>query len=167
MEFILFINVKKCWHLNSIFKIGEFLHVNKKTVTYKLTFKFAWAVERIMSRPGFSEFQKSMCKFVPDFKRRCVRDDPFLCWQNIGAEKYRTSRRLRTFSLQFQTKDDICMAPQGIIYLSKLKNTQEMQYVCLSIKFNYFVLAASVGVSFVATQFHVSNSDGWMSNATL
>ena len=38
MEFILFINVKECWHLNSIFKIGEFLHVNKKTFTYKLTF---------------------------------------------------------------------------------------------------------------------------------
>ena len=28
MKFILFINVKKCWHLNSIFKIGEFLLVN-------------------------------------------------------------------------------------------------------------------------------------------
>ena len=64
-----------------------------------------------MSRPGFSEIQKSMCKFVPDFKRRCVRVDPFLCWQNIGAGKYRTSRRLRPFSAQFQTKDDICMAP--------------------------------------------------------
>ena len=38
MEFILFINVKKCWHLNSIFKTGEFLHVNKKTFTFKLTF---------------------------------------------------------------------------------------------------------------------------------
>ena len=78
-----------------------------------------------MSRPGFSEFQKSMCKFVPDY----VRDDPFLCWQNIGAGKYRTSRRLRPFSAQFQTKDDICMAPQGIIYMSKLKNTQEMKDV--------------------------------------
>ena len=76
-----------------------------------------------MSRPGFSEFQKSMCKFVPDFKWRCVRDDPFLCWQNIGAGKYRTSRRLRPFSAQFQMKDDICMAPQGITYMSKLKNT--------------------------------------------
>ena len=30
-------------------------------------------------------------------------------------------------------------------------------------KFNYFVLPASVGVSYVATQFHVSNSDGRMS----
>ena len=29
--------------------------------------------------------------------------------------------------------------------------------------FNYFVLPASVGVSYVATQFHVSNSDGRMS----
>ena len=38
MEFILSINVKKCWHFNSIFKIGEFLHVNKKTFTFKLTF---------------------------------------------------------------------------------------------------------------------------------
>ena len=28
-----------------------------------------------MSRPGFSEFQKSMDKFVPNFIRRCVRDD--------------------------------------------------------------------------------------------
>ena len=64
---------------------------------------------------------------------------------------------------QFQTKDDICMAPQGIIYMSKLKNTQEMKYVWLSIKINYFVLPASVGVSFVATQFHASNSDGRMS----
>ena len=84
--------------------------------------------ERIMPRPGFSEFQKSMCKFVPDFKRRCVRDDPFLCRQNICAGKYRTSRRLRPFSAQFQTKDDNCMAPQGIINMSKLKNTQEMKY---------------------------------------
>ena len=33
------------------------------------------------------------------------------------------------FSAQFQTKDDICMAPQGIIYMSKVKNTQEMKYV--------------------------------------
>ena len=31
------------------------------------------------------------------------------------------------------------------------------------IKFNYFVLPAAVGVSYVATQFHVSNSDGRMS----
>ena len=38
MEFILFINVNKCWHFNSIFKIREFLHVNKKTFTFKLTF---------------------------------------------------------------------------------------------------------------------------------
>ena len=37
--------------------------------------------------------------------------------------------RLRPFSAQFQTKDDICMAPQGIIYMSKLKNTQDMKYV--------------------------------------
>ena len=42
----------------------------------------------------------------------------------------------------------------------KSKNTQEMKYVWLTIKFNYFVLPASVGVSYVATQFHVSNSDG-------
>ena len=55
------------------------------------------------------------------------------------------------------------MAPQGIIYMSKLKNTQEMKYVGLTIKFNYFVLPASVGVSYVATQFHVSNSYGRMS----
>ena len=72
MEFILFIKVKKCWHLN----IEEFLHVNKKTFTFKLTVWFSWAVEHIMSRPGFSEFQKSMGKFVPNFIRRCVRDDP-------------------------------------------------------------------------------------------
>ena len=31
------------------------------------------------------------------------------------------------------------------------------------LRFNYFVLPASVGVSHVATQFHVSNSDGRMS----
>ena len=55
------------------------------------------------------------------------------------------------------------MAPQGTIYMSKLKNTQEMKYVWLMIKFNYFVLPASVGVSYVATQFHASNSDGQMS----
>ena len=70
-----------------------------------------------------------MCKFVPDFQRRSVRGDPFLCWQNIGAGKYRTSRRLRPLSAQFQTKDDICMASQGIIYMSKLKNTHEMKNV--------------------------------------
>ena len=40
---------------------------------------------------------------------------------------------------------------QGIIYMSKLKNTQEMKYVWLTIKFNYFVLPASLGVSYVAT----------------
>ena len=55
------------------------------------------------------------------------------------------------------------MAPQGIIYMSKFKNTQEMKYVWLTIKFNPFVLPVSVGVSCVATQFHVSNSDGRMS----
>ena len=56
------------------------------------------------------------------------------------------------------------MAHQGIIIMSKLKNTQEMKYVWLSIEFNYFVLPASVcrGI-FVASQFHVSNSDGRMS----
>ena len=47
------------------------------------------------------------------------------------------------------------MAPQGIIYMSKLKNTQKMKYVWLTIKLNYFVLPAYVGVSYVATQFHV------------
>ena len=55
------------------------------------------------------------------------------------------------------------MAPQGIIYMSKLKNTQEMKYVWLTIKFNYFVIPASVGVIYVTTQFHGSNSDGRMS----
>ena len=60
-----------------------------------------------MSRPGFSEFQKSMCKSVPHFIRRCVRDDPFLSWQNIGAGKYRTSRKLRPFSAHFQAKADM------------------------------------------------------------
>ena len=60
-----------------------------------------------MSRPGFAEFQKSMCIFVPNFIWRCVRDDPYLCWQNIGAGKYRTSRRLHPFSAQFQTKADM------------------------------------------------------------
>ena len=64
---MLFINVKKCWRLNSIFKIGEFLHVNKKTFTFK-----EQAVEHKMSRPGFSEFQRSMCKFVPNFIRRYI-----------------------------------------------------------------------------------------------
>ena len=55
------------------------------------------------------------------------------------------------------------MAPKGIIYMSKLKNTQEMKYVWLTIKFNNFVLPALVGVIYVATQFNVSNSDGRMS----
>ena len=114
-----------------------------------------------MSRPGFSEFQKSMCKFVPNFIRRYVRDDPCLCWQNISTGKYRTSRRLRPFSAHFQTKAD--MASQWIIYMSKLKNTQEMKYVWLTIKFNYFVIPASVGVIYVAALIHVSNSDGRMS----
>ena len=162
MEFILFINEKKCWHLNSIFKIGEFLHVNKKTFYIQdniLVFMVSWTYN--VAARFFRKSQK--CKFGPDLKRRCVRDDPFLCLQNIGAGKYRTRRRLRPFSAQLQTKDDICMAPQGIIYMSKLKNTHEMKYVWLSIKFNYFVLPASVGVSSVATQFHVSNSDGRMS----
>ena len=27
-----------CWHLNSLIKIGEFLHLNKETFTIKLTF---------------------------------------------------------------------------------------------------------------------------------
>ena len=47
--------------------------------------------------------------------------------------------------------------------MSKLKNTQEIKYVWLSIKFNYFVWPASVEISYVATQFHVNNSDGRMS----
>ena len=38
-----------------------------------------------MSRPGFSEFQKS-CKILPKFIWKCVRDDPYLCWQNIVQE---------------------------------------------------------------------------------
>ena len=67
----------------------------------------ARAVEHIMSRPGFSEFQKSICKFVPNFIRICVRDDPYLCWQNIGAGKYRAIRRVRPFSAHFQTKADM------------------------------------------------------------
>ena len=62
-----------------------------------------------MSRPGFSEFQMSMCKFVPNFLRRCVRYDPYLCWQNIGAGKYRTSRRLIPFSTHFQTKANMAL----------------------------------------------------------
>ena len=39
-----------------------------------------------MSRLGFSEFQKSMRKLVPDFIRRCVCDDPYLCWQKLVQE---------------------------------------------------------------------------------
>ena len=72
MESILFINVKKCWHFNSIFKIGQFLSCKQKNIYVQFNMQ---AVEHIMSRPGFSEFQKSMCKFVPNFIRRCVRDD--------------------------------------------------------------------------------------------
>ena len=48
------------------------------------------------------------------------------------------------------------MAPQGImviIYMSKLNNTQEIKYVWLTIKINYFDLPAPVGVSYVATSF--------------
>ena len=80
-----------------------------------------------MSRPGFSKFQKSMCKFVPNFIRNCVCDDPYLCWQNIGAGKYRTSRRLRPFSVHFQTKADMASYRKDS-FMSKLKNTQEMKY---------------------------------------
>ena len=60
-----------------------------------------------MSRPGVSEFKKSMYKIVPYFIRRCVCDDPYLCLQNIGAGKYRTSRQLRPLSAHFQTKVDM------------------------------------------------------------
>ena len=45
MEFMLFINVKKCWHLNSIFKIGEFFHVNEKNIFVQvniLVFTGSW-----------------------------------------------------------------------------------------------------------------------------
>ena len=38
-----------------------------------------------------------------------------------------------------------------------------MKYVWLTIKFNYFVLPASVGVSYVAIQFRLSNRDDQMS----
>ena len=58
------------------------------------------------------------------------------------------------------------MAPQGImvnIYMSTLNNTHEIKYVWLAIKINYFEIPAPVGVSYVATQFHASNSDGRMS----
>ena len=102
-----------------------------------------------MSRPGFSEFQKSMCKFVPNFIRRCVRDDPYLCWQNIGAANYRTSRRLRPFSAHFQAKADMAWYLKESFYMSKLKNTKNS-----IILFNQ---------RYVATQFYVSNSDGRMS----
>ena len=34
------------------------------------------------------------------------------------------------------------MAPQGIIYISKLKNMQDKKYVLLTIKFNYFVFTS-------------------------
>ena len=83
----------------------------------------------------------------------------------IGTEKYRTSRRLRPFNAHFQTKADMAwhITPQGIIYMSKLRNTQEMKYVWRTIKFNYFVIPASVWVIYVAIQFHVCNNDGRMS----
>ena len=57
------------------------------------------------------------------------------------------------------------MAPQGImviIYMSKLKNTQQSTFDLRLISF-FFVLTAPVGISYVVTQFHVSNNDGWMS----
>ena len=47
--------------------------------------------------------------------------------------------------------------------MPKLKNTQEIKYVWLTIKINYFDLPAPVGVNYVATQFHASYSDGQMS----
>ena len=49
--------------------------------------------------------------------------------------------------------------------MSKLKNTQEIKYVWLTIKINYFDLPSPVGVSYVAAQFHVSNSDGRMTKS--
>ena len=57
----------------------------------------------------------------------------------------------------------VCCVSLFLKYMPKLKNTQEMKYAWLSIKFSYCVLPASVGVSYVANQFHVSNSDGRMS----
>ena len=45
-----------------------------------------------------------------------MRDDPYLCWQNIGLGKYRTSRRLRPFSAHFQTKDDMAWHLMNHLY---------------------------------------------------
>ena len=33
-----------------------------------------------------------------------MTDDSYLCWQNIGAGKYRTRRRLRPFSAHLHVK---------------------------------------------------------------
>ena len=67
MEFMLFINVKKCCHLNSLFKIGVFLHVKQENIYVQvniLVFTASWTYK---SRPSFSEFQKSKCKICAQF----------------------------------------------------------------------------------------------------
>ena len=80
-----------------------------------------------------------------------------ICWQNIGAGKYCTSRRLRQFSAHFQTKAEMAWHLKESLYQNwRIRKTWRTFW--LVIKFNYFVLPASVGVSYVATQFHVSNS---------
>ena len=103
-----------------------------------------------------------MCNFVHNFIRRCVRDDPYMCWQNIGAGKYRTSRRLRPFSAHFQTKADMAWHLKESFICQPWRIRKK--WSTFDLRLNSIILfLASVGVSYVATQFHVSNSDGRMS----
>ena len=79
-----------------------------------------------MLRAGFSEFQKSLCKCVPNFIRRCVRDDSF-CAGKILAQENIAPVDGYVHLMTFSNEGRHGMAPQGTIYLSKLKNTQEIK----------------------------------------
>ena len=119
-----------------------------------------------MSRPGFFRISKINVQICAQFYMEMC---PW--WSLIVLAKYlcrKISHQSMATSIKctFSNEGWHGMAPQGImviIYVSKLKNTQEMKHVWLTIIFNYFVLPASVGVSYVATQCLVSISDGRMS----
>ena len=114
-----------------------------------------------MSRPGFSKFQKSMCKFVPDFIRRCVRDDPYLCWQKLMQENIAPVDG--DVHLVHIFKRRLTWHGTSRNHYVKIEEYARNEVRLTYLKFNYFVLPASVGASYVATQFHASNSDGRMS----
>ena len=118
MEFILFINVKKCWHLNSIFKIGEFSHVNKKTFTFKLT-----TGSTVQCRG----------QIFPNFKSQCENLCPVL-YGDVSvmvhncADKILVQENIAPVDGYVQLVH-IFKRRLVIIYMSKLKNSQEKKYV--------------------------------------